>query len=401
MSAHIHLEGPIRLGVLGFALATLVFSEASAQELAPLPPKQNGGFFVPMVTVAETFDDNLFFTQFPESDLVTRLTFGVETGYRSTPFTIDVQGARSADFFQQHPDFNTGRGRTVAQVTLSAAPTRSLTATMFACYLDTKTPSELNVASGLALGRSLATRVSATPMIEYRLGAFSTLTASFPVAHDTLDGRISDTMTGIAGFDRRITSRDTLSLRYEHRRFHFSGGPVTERSTADVVTFGWLGEVNDRTLLLLRAGPRYGKGVLTAEVLAVMKRRVNRGLLTLTYAKSQATTLGRTGALDTQSLVATVALRVTRNIEIASGPGIYHNTLRGKHLSAMRLNLESLWHFSPWFHLGVAYTFDLQQPDFGASGHIRRGAFMVKLLTSKPQRRLEAPIGEPTETEFD
>jgi hypothetical protein len=272
---------------------------------------------------------------------------------------------------------------------------------MFACYLDTMTPSELNVISGLAVGRSLASRVSATPALEYRLGSLSTLTGAFPVAHDTLDGRIADTQTGTLGFDRRITRRDALTLRYEHRWFHFTGGPKTERSTADVVTFGWLGEVSERTLLLLRAGPRFSKGAVTAEVLATMKRRVNRGLLTVAYSKSQATTLGRTGALDTQSLVATIALRLTRNLEIASGPGIYHNSLRGKRLSAMRVNVESLWNFSPWFHLGVAYSFDLQQPDFGAPGHIRRGAFVVKVLTSKPQRRPEGPTTEVSSSEMN
>ena len=401
MSHRNDLVGPTRRCVLGFALAILASSEASGQELAPQPPKQHGGFLVPTLTVAETRDDNLFFTQFPESDFVTRVTFGVETGYRSTPFTIDVQGARAADRFDRHPEFNTSRGRTVGQMTLTALPTRSLTVSMFACYLDTKTPSELNVISGLALGRSLATRTSATPMIEYRLGSFSTLTAAFPVAHDTLDGRIADTRTGILGFDRRVSRRDTLSVRYEHRWFHFTGGDKTEKSTADVWTLGWLGEVSERTLLLLRGGPRYAKGAFTAEVLATMKRRVNRGLLTVTYSKSQATTLGKTGALDTQSLVATVALRVTRNIEIASGPGVYHNSLRGRHLTAMRLNVESLWHFSPWFHLGVAYSFDLQQPDFGATGHIRRGALMVKLLTSKQQRRPEGPTSEPSQPELD
>jgi len=389
-------EGPTRLCALGFALATLAASATSAQELLPQPPKQRGGFLVPMVTVAETLDDNLFFTQFPESDFVTRLTFGVETGYRSTRFTIAAQGARAADFFHRHSEFNTGRGRTVGQVALTALPTRSLTVSMFAFYLDTKTPSELNVVSGLALGRSLATRTSATPAIEYRLGSLSTLTAAFPVAHDTLDGRVADTKTGTLGFDRRITRRDSLSLRYEHRWFHFTGGDKTEKSTSDVVTFGWLGEVSERTLLLLRAGPRYAKGAFTAEVLATMKRRTSRGLLTLTYSKSQATTLGKTGALDTQSVVATMAVRITKNLEIASGPGIYHNSLRGKALTALRLNLESLWHFSPWFHLGVSYSFDLQQPDFGAPGHIRRGGFMVKLLTSKEQRRPEGPTSEPS-----
>ena len=393
-------EAPTRLCILGLSFAVFAFSEAAAQELAPAPPKQRGAFMVPMLTVAEALDDNILFTQFPESDRVTRVTLGAETGYRSTPFTIDLQAARSADFFELHPEFNTGRGRTVAQLATTALPTRSLTLSMFACYLDTMTPSELNLNSGLTVGRSLATRVSAAPAFEYRLGSRSSMTGAFPVAHDTIDGRIADTMTGVAELSRRITRRDGLSLRYEHRWFHFYGGPRTERSTADVVMLGWLGEVSDRTILLLRAGPRYAKGAFTAEILATMKRRINRGLLTLTYSKSQSTTLGKTGALDTQSVVGTLAMRVTRNIEIASGPGIYYNSLRGQRLAAMRLNVESLWHFADWFHLGAAYSFDLQQPDFGAPGHIRRGALVLKLVTSKPQRRPEGPTGEEPMSEM-
>ncbi len=383
------LEGPACRWVLGLALVILPLPRTGAQELAPQPPKQKGGFFVPMLTLTETLDDNLFFTQFPEYDFVTRVNLGLQTGYRSTRFTIDAQGSRAADFFQRHPDFDTMKARTVGQVAINAQATKSLTLSVFAIYLDTKTPSELNVISGLALGRSLASRTSATPVAEYRLSSLSTFTAAFSFAHDTLDGRVADTRTWTTGLDRRTSQRDTLSLRYERRWFDFTGGDKTEKSTADVVTFGWLGEVSPRALVLLRAGPRFAKGSVTAEILATMKRRLKQGLFTLTYSKSQATTLGKTGALDTQSLVATVALRVARNLEVASGPGVYHNSLRGKSLTALRLNVESLWHFSPWFHLGAAYSFDLQQPDFGAPGQIRRGALLVKLVTSREQRRPE------------
>lgn len=382
--------------MLGFALISLPLARAEAQELAPAPPKQNGAFFVPMLTVSETLDDNLFFTQFPEADFVTRVNLGLQTGYRSTRFTIDAQGSRAADFFQRHPDFDTKNGRSFAQVAVEMQPTKSLTLSVFAGYLDTKTPSELNVSSGLALGRSLASRRSVTPVLAYRISSVSTFTGAFSTTHDTLDGRVADTQTWIGGLDRRISKRDTLGLRYERRWFDFSGGDKTEHSTADVVTVGWIGDVSPRTIVLLRAGPRFAKGAVTAEVLASMKRRIKRGLLTLTYAKSQATTLGKTGALDTQSLVATVAMRVARNLEIASGPGLYHNSLRGKGLTAMRLNVESLWHFSSWFHLGAGYSFDLQQPDFGASGHIRRSALHVRLVASPDQRR---PQEEPSENQ--
>lgn len=373
----------------GLALVCLLVAEASAQELAPQPPRQRGGFFVPMVSVVETLDDNLLFTQFPEADFVTRVGLAVDTGYRSAPFSIDVQASRAADFFSRHPEFDTTRGRTLGQMTLSYLPIRSLTISVFACYLDTKTPSELNLASGLAVGRSLATRVSATPSMEYRLGRLWTLSGAFPVAHDTLDGRVADTRTATAGIDRRVSRRDTLSLRYEHRWFDFTGGDKSESSTADVVTAGWLGDLGERTLLLLRAGPRFGKGEVTAEVLATLKHRVKRGLVTVTYAKSQATTLGKTGALDTQSLAATLALRLGRNLEVASGPGLYRNSLRGLEAHALRLNLETLWHFSPWFHLGASYSFDVQQPDFGVPGRIGRSAFHVRIMASPQQRRPE------------
>jgi hypothetical protein len=380
--------------LVGLALLALPLARAEAQELVPAPPKQNGAFFVPMLTLSEALDDNLFFTQFPEADFVTRVGLGLQTGYRSTRFTIDAQGSRAADFFGRHPDFDTMNGRSFAQLSMDAQATKSLTLSLFAGYIDTKTPSELNVFSGLALGRSLATRKSVTPLLAYRISSLSTFTGAFSKAHETLDGRIADTQTWTASLDRRMSKRDTLALRYERRLFDFSGGDKTEHSTADVVTFGWIGDVSPRAIVLLRAGPRFAKGAVTAEVLASMKRRMKRGLLTVTYAKSQATTLGKTGALDTQSLVATVVLRLARNLEIGTGPGLYHNSLRGKSLSAMRLNLEALWHFSPWFHLGAGFAFDLQQPDFDASGHIRRSALNVKLMVSPDQRQ---PLNIPSE----
>jgi hypothetical protein len=354
-----------------------------------------------MLTIAETLDDNIFVTRFPESDRVTRVTLGVETGYRSTPFTLEVRGARSADFFDRHPELNTGRGRTVAEVATTALPARYLTLSLLAGYVDTMTPSELNANSGLTVGRSLATRVFATPAMKYRLGSLSTLTGAFPVARDTIDGRVSDTMTGTIGLERRVTPRDALSIRYERRWFHFTGGPGPARSSADVVTFGWQGDVSERTVLLLRAGPRYAKGALDAEILATITRRINRGLLTATYSKSQSTTLGEAGAIDTQFVVGTLTLRPTRNLELAAGPGFYDNSLRGQRLAVVRLNLESLWHFSPWLHVGAAYSFDLQQPDFGAPGHIRRNALVVKFVTAKPQRRPEEPAEKEPPAEMD
>ena len=391
---------PHKRWALAIAFAGLAYP-ASAQELNPQAAKQRGGFFIPMVTAGEIYDSNLFFTQFPESDLVTRLTAGLQTGYRSTPFTIDLQASRAADYFERHPEFNTTRARTLAQATLSFTPIRPMTFSLLACYLDTKTPSELNLASGLAVGRSLASRASATPVLEIRSGTLSTFTFAFPVAHDELDGRVADTKTGIVGFDRRISRRNTLGVRYEHRWFDFSGGSRFENSTADVAMLGWVGEISEHSLLILRAGPRYGKNEWSAEILATLKRKVKHGLVTMTYSKTQATTLGKTGALDIQSLSGTLAMRVAKKLEIASGPGIYRNTLRGNHLMAMRMNVEALWQFASAFHLGASYSFDLQQPDFAAPGHIGRSALQVRIITSPRQKVPLDPTSDEPVSELD
>ena len=371
------------LVVLAVALGA---TAVRAQELSPPPPKQRGAFLVPMLTVSETFDDNLFFTQFPEDDVITRVSLGVELGYRSTPFTLDLQASRAGDSFARHPDFNNTDARTLGQMNLAYLPSRSLTFAATACYFETRTPSELNIISGLALGRSEARRVTVAPTVELRLGQFSTALGLFALADDTLDGRYAGTRTGGLGFDRRMTGRDTLSLRYEHRRFAFTGG---EKSTADVFTIGWIKDFDKRTVLLFRAGPRLAKGKVNPEVLAFLKRRVKGGRVSLTYSRNQATTLGKNGALDTESVVALYTLRVARKLEISSGPGVYRNSLRGLHLMAYRMNVEGLWHFSHLFHLGAAYAFDMQQPDFGAAGHIRRGALQMRLIASPPQRRPE------------
>ena len=154
-------------------------------------------------------------------------------------------------------------------------------------------------------------------------------------------------------------------------------------------------------MLLVRGGPRYGKGAFNAELLGTLKRRVKHGLVSLSYSKTQATTLGKTGVLDTQSLVATLALRIAKRLELASGPGLYRNSLRGKNLVALRLNVETLWHFAPWFHRGASYSFDRQQPDFGAPGRIRRGAFQLRVLSSPQQRRPEDPLSDAPQLELN
>jgi hypothetical protein len=385
-----------RISVLTSALA----APAAAQELQPQEPKQQGRYFVPMLGLRESFDDNLFLSARPQADFITRASLGGQAGYRSAPFEIDALGSQAGDRFERHPTLNTPRARLHGQLTLRYSPNRRFSLNGSAVYLETQTPSELNELSGLAVGRLQGRRVGALPWAEFRISQFSSVMASYSLSNDTLDGRIADTHAGALSFDQRVSRRDALQLRYERRFYHFEGefgfpGPsnavvtefVDERSRADVVTLGWTRELDDRTLLLLRAGPRWAQGRVAPELLVTLKRRVKHGKLDVAWSKGQSTALGRLGVLETHSLVALYRARAGQALEVAIGPGLYRNTLRGQPLAAVRLNLETLWRFSNSLHLGAQYAFDLQQPDFGGAGHLRRGVLHVRLIASPPQRR--------------
>src|SRR5207245_10987836 len=58
--------------------------------LLPAPVSaQPGWYYLPELTLSETFDDNVFgASSRRESDFVTRLSSGVKVGYRSTPLTF-------------------------------------------------------------------------------------------------------------------------------------------------------------------------------------------------------------------------------------------------------------------------------------------------------------------------
>ena len=71
-----------RISVLTSALA----APAAAQELQPQEPKQQGRYFVPMLGLRESFDDNLFLSARPQADFITRASLGAQAGYRSAPF---------------------------------------------------------------------------------------------------------------------------------------------------------------------------------------------------------------------------------------------------------------------------------------------------------------------------
>lgn len=377
----------------GLVLAGVTSGEARAQD---------SRYLIPSLTVSEFYDDNLFSTPSAvESDYITRVGLGLEAGHESTPLTVIGRASLAGEVFDKHKDFNTARARTEGQLSLSYLPNRRLAFAFAGEYLETQTPSELNDLSGLVLGRARARRWSAAPSVAFRLGRRSNLTGELSQTNDTLEGGFTDdTQTAGAAFEHRVSTRDILSLGYLHRRYSFS---TRETSNADLALLGWTRDFGARTRLTLKGGPRRtSSGDVGPELEGLLRHRLKRGELSLTYLKTQATTLGQGGVLDTDSLVLGLSLRPAKWLEIIAAPGAYRNRQPGLEINAYRVHLETLLHFSRWFHAGTAYSFDLQHGNFGAGGdRIRRNVFEARLLISpqRAKRPQPRPIGLEPEPE--
>jgi len=375
------------------ALACVAAGEARAQD---------SRYLIPSFIVSEFYDDNLFSTPGDvESDYITRLGVGLEAGHESTPLTVIGRASVAGEIYEQHKDFNSALARTEGQLSLAYLPNRRLALSLAGEYLETQTPSELNDLSGLVLGRARASRWSVAPSLAYRLGRRSNLTAELSQTNDTLEGGFTDdTQTAGASLEHRVSSRDVLSLGYLHRRYSFS---TQESSNADLALLGWTRDFGSRTRLTLKGGPRRtSAGDVGPELEGLLRHRLKRGELSLAYLKTQATTLGQGGVLDTDSLVLGLALRPSKWLEILAAPGAYRNTQPGLKVTAYRVHLETLLHFSRWFHAGAAYSFDLQNGNFGAGGdRIRRNVFEARLMVSpqRARRPQPRPIGLEPEPE--
>src|SRR6185295_6680119 len=248
-------------------------------------------------------------------------------GHESTPLTVIGRASVAGEIYEQHKDFNSALARTEGQLSLAYLPNRRLALSLAGEYLETQTPSELNDLSGLVLGRARASRWSVAPSLAYRLGRRSNLTAELSQTNDTLKGGFTDdTQTAGASLEHRVSSRDVLSLGYLHRRYSFS---TQESSNADLALLGWTRDFGSRTRLTLKGGPRRtSAGDVGPELEGLLRHRLKRGELSLAYL----------------------------------------NTQPGLKVTAYRVHLETLLHFSRWFHAGAAYSFDLQNGNFGAGG---------------------------------
>lgn len=337
------------------------------------------------LTVAGVQDDNLFFTPArQERDFISRVTPEIEAGFLSPRVSLGGRYAFDAERFADHPELTTMRARQHASIDLKSDPARSLGLGVHGEYVSTLTPGDLNLQTGLTTGRLHARRLSAGSSLEYRFNPVTSGTVAYTQTRDDLSGGVAARVrTAALGLERRTTPRDTMSAGYAFNRFRFEEGDVT---TAHALVFGWDRRITPRTGLALSGGPRFSEGGIEPEASMAIRHGSKRADVSLTYARSLATVIGRAGTVTTESLAPAVTYRSARLFRVSVAPAFFkiRGTEGGDEARVSLINLKVACRLGSGMSLEAAYQRSFQEGALAAgpagAGTIARNSFQVRLV---------------------
>src|SRR2546422_11703622 len=126
MAGHGHI--PYWLRVV-FVAGVLLPTAAPAQLIpTTAAPAQTGYYLTPSLSVAEVYDDNVFYSTSPRTkDFYTRISPGLNAGYQSAPLTVWGSYTFDAEIYSQRSELTSPLVRQRGLLELKATPIQVLT----------------------------------------------------------------------------------------------------------------------------------------------------------------------------------------------------------------------------------------------------------------------------------
>jgi hypothetical protein len=339
--------------------------------------------FSASLAAAEVYDDNLFFRpEAPERDNIWRLSPRLSLGRRSPRLTLLGRYGLDAEWFRRHPSLDTPLAGQDASLEMSWAPSRRLVASTTASYVAAQAPGELNILTGLELGRVRARRLSARQSFSWQMGARTKGVIEQTFMREEVAGfPRMDTQVASLRLERRLGALDLGQVGYSARRFD-SG---VDLILSQVVTLGWIREITPRDHFEIEVGPRLSEHALGAEVAASLRHRFARGEAGLSYVHTQTTVLGQTGPVTTSGVTAIFRRRLFESLTLSAGPTFARVQGRGSEFDVYRFNLEAAWRLTRRLSLSASHQFNFQSgvPGFARSNaEIVHNAFMLRAVAA-------------------
>jgi hypothetical protein len=263
-----------------------------------------------------------------------------------------------------------------------------LTLSLVGAYFQTRTPSELNLQTGLAGGRVRAERYTTNPAFSYRFDPLMTAKGDYTYSKDLLaGGTTTDSHIVNLSLDNRLTPRDTVGPGYVGRHFVFTGFPAV---TSHVFTLGWSHEFTPLTTFTLRGGPRMTNGTVDRlpEASASIRHTLKHGELSLSYASSQATVIGQAVATKVQSVTGTATVELLPRLKLSAAPAFFKTSSEAFKATVYAMSLEASHQLTKTLALAASYQFSLQQGTLTGERDVEilKNIFLIRLTVTYPAR---------------
>lgn len=373
---------------------------AAAVALAAVSPgsdatAQTRFTFVPAISFAHVYDDNLFADVEGSAGQMLQIRPSFEGNYESP--RLAFLSLYSQDMVKSnHSDLNTMDARRHAFVDTKFRSTAATTLGIQARYDRSETPGELEFDTGLLGPRRTAERWQIAPNLARRMGPRSVLTAGYDYTYeteiDTPSGRLHQ---GRVALSREWTSRTSIVGSYLAR---FFDDDVEEQMSHSVLG-GFTRELSPGTRFSFFAGPRVTsyRGGIKPEISTTIARETPRINLMVDYWHGETIILGIRGPVAVDSGTFQVTWPFGPRLELGTHLGVTDvDTIDSRESRVYRTTLVGSWTPRGMYTVAASYGLDYQEGDLRRhlDEDILRHVFRVSFTIAPRLNRSNLPPEE-------
>ena len=342
--------------------STILATLAALTALSPAVSAQTRFTFVPSLSSAGIYDDNLFAQENGSAGKMLQVRPTVEGSYESP--RLRFLSLYSQDMLRSNfSTLNTVDARRHAYLDTEFRTSPLTSFGVVGRYDRSETPGEIDLDTGILGTRRTAQRWQLSPTLVRRLNPRSVITAGYDLTRenelDTPSGTLHQARVALS---REFTSRSAVVGTYLARYFV---DPLGE-STSHSVLAGWTREMAPHTHLSLYAGPRvssYQSGV-KPEVSASLRRDTNRFDVRADYWHGETIILGIEGPVAVDSGSLRIAWPFRSRWEFGTHLGATDiDTIDFREARVYRSTLLASWTSRGMYSVSASYGVDYQQGD--------------------------------------
>jgi len=349
---------------------------------------QTGFFFVPSVTVSRVLDDNVFFTSDEEvDDQITRITPAIETGYESERLNWDTRLYQDSEDYQDNTQLDSNQIRRAIDLSANYLATPRMTLTGRANWLNTETPTDINIISGFPQGRFNAENYVIEPALEYRFSAAGTGTLLYRFEDiEIQELASSEAQTASARYEHSVSTENMFTAGYFYRRYQFNDEGTNDSHTP------WIGfrhNFSANTHIETELGPRIRDDSTDAYLLLSLIRSYEQGSAELSYTIDESTSVGDIEVIENRTVGLTLMHEQGENITLSMSANVGKIIYFDLTSDVVQANLIFNYRLMDALFLTASYFYNEQRSGFleTADREISRSTFAIGFRLTWPSRR--------------